>query len=87
MTIVIDDIEYTTASDLLEELEISRQTLWRWRQQGRIPRGRLYRSKKLVFNADESSLIRDFANRLEPANLENPDQLRLFGRGGSGAQR
>ncbi len=87
MTITVDGIEYATATELLDELKISRQTLWRWRQQGKTPLGRLYRSNKLVFTREEATAIRDYANRLEPALVENHDQLRLFERGVPGAER
>ena len=87
MTITIEGIEYVSASELLEELQISRQTLWRWRQQGQIPLGRLYHSKKLVFTNQEGAAIREFANRLEPTELENANQLKLFRCSGSGENR
>ena len=87
MTITVDGIEYATATELLDELKISRQTLWRWRQQGKIPSGRLHRNNKLVFTSEEAASIRGFANRLEPALVENHGQLRLFERGVPGAER
>ncbi len=83
MSLIIDGIEFVTATELLRELSISRQTLWRWRQQRSISLGRLYRKKKLVFTVEEALAIRDFANRLEPVSLDNPSQLRLFARGTS----
>ncbi len=81
MPLIIDGIELVTASELLLELNISRQTLWRWRQQGSISLGRLYRKNKLVFTVEEALAIKAFANRLEPVTLDNPAQLRLFTRG------
>jgi hypothetical protein len=53
---------------------VTRQTLWRWRRQGKIPKGSLYRGKDLVFTLEEASDIRRYANRLEPTPL----QLGLF---------
>lgn len=84
MPLMIDGREFITATELLRELNISRQTLWRWRQQGSISLGRLYRKNKLVFTVEEASAIRDFANRLEPTFLDNPSQLQLFARRTSG---
>jgi hypothetical protein len=56
----IDGVRYFSASELLIELGVSRQTLWRWRQQRKIP-------------ADEVELIRQYANRIEP-NEERKEQ-------------
>ena len=68
---------------------MTRQTLWRWRQDGKVPTGRRYRDKQILFTGTELDRIRDYANRmvpLEPANLTQPaGQLRLFStnKGGS----
>jgi transcriptional regulator with XRE-family HTH domain len=74
----INGAEYFSASDLAQELGISRQTLWRWRQDGKIPQGHRFRDKQIVFTADEAKAVRDFATKLEPANSTQPDQFKLF---------
>ena len=38
MALVIDGAVYLSASEVAERLDISRQTLWRWRQDGREER-------------------------------------------------
>jgi hypothetical protein len=78
----IDGVSYFSASELLVELGVSRQTLWRWRQQRKIPAGHRYRDKTILFTADEVELIRQYANRIEPNEKasERPGfrQLGLF---------
>jgi hypothetical protein len=78
----IDGITYFSTTDLLTELGVSRQTLWRWRRHGKIPSGHRYRDKTILFTADEVELIRQYANRIEPTGKANKQprlrQLGLF---------
>ena len=74
----INGIEYFTVPDIIKELRIARQTLWRWRQQGKIPPGHRYRDRNLLYTLDEVEEIRQFANRVEDIGLANKNQLRLF---------
>jgi hypothetical protein len=78
MPILIDRIEYFTASDIQRDLGVARQTLWRWRKGGKIPQGRRYRDRQVVFTRDEVDAIRDYSNRLEPVDSAVGDQLKLF---------
>ena len=64
--IQIDGVPYVCLTDLLAELGLSRQTLWRWRQEGKIPLGHRYRDRQVLFNPQEADQIRRFASRLEP---------------------
>lgn len=68
---------YVLASVLETELMVSRQTMWRWRAEEKIPAGHVYR-KQLVFTEDEADLVRKYANRVEPAKPSTPRQLGLF---------
>ena len=74
----IEGIPYYSASELLKELGISRQTLWRWRRHGSIPQGNLFRGRTLVFTETEADEIRQFANRIEPITNAEKYQLALF---------
>ena len=78
----IDGITYFSVSELLVELGVSRQTLWRWRQQRKIPSGHRYRDKSILFTTDEVELIRQYANRIEPTEKSHGQtefrQLGLF---------
>jgi predicted DNA-binding transcriptional regulator AlpA len=78
MPILIDRVEYFTASDIQRDLGVARQTLWRWRKGGKIPRGRRYRGRQVVFTREEVDAIRDYSNRLEPVESVVNDQLKLF---------
>jgi excisionase family DNA binding protein len=83
MPVTIEGEEYYTNSEVSDELKVSRQTLWRWREKGSIPAGLRYRTRQVLFKADEVEAIRQFANRLVPIELGigSVRQLGLFGRG------
>ena len=78
MTVTIEDTQYYTSIEITKELGISRTTLWRWRSDGKIPAGRLFRGGTVVFTEEEFLVIRAFANRLEPVPGPNRDQMNLF---------
>ena len=77
-TIEIDGLLYYSVAEILKVLKISRQTLYKWRRERRIPAGHRYRNRMLVFSAGDWVQIREHANRIGPAFLEDSDQLRLF---------
>jgi hypothetical protein len=79
MSFQLDGTTYFSAAEVAREVGVSRQTLWRWRQDRKIPTGRRYRDKQVVFTADEVGAIREFAHRLEPIDGPAPSQLKLFG--------
>tara|TARA_Y100001936_G_scaffold207007_1_gene211734 strand:- start:60 stop:314 length:255 start_codon:yes stop_codon:yes gene_type:complete len=82
MALVIDGAVYLSASEVAERLDISRQTLWRWRQDGKIPQGHRYRGRQVLFSKTEFDAIHSFANRLEPIKAGfDQAQLRLFSGG------
>lgn len=78
MPIKIQGALYYTASDLTSRLEVSRQTLWRWRQEGKIPQGHRYRNRHVVFTPAEAAEIEAYANRIEPIDGSRALQLSLF---------
>ena len=78
MSTKIEGITYFSAGEVTEELGISRQTLWRWRQEGHIPPGNRYRNRNILFTAHEVEVIRQFANRVEPIAHPDVEQPRLF---------
>ena len=65
MAVEIKGIKYLSASDLLKKAGITRQTLWRWRQEGKVPAGYRYRGRYVVFSPDEVEAIQEYANRIE----------------------
>lgn len=62
----IGKITYFSVADIHRELDVARQTLWRWRKARKIPQGRRYRDRQVVFTGQEVEAIRKYANRLEP---------------------
>jgi hypothetical protein len=78
MPIQIEGVEYFTAADIYRELGVARQTLWRWRKTAKIPLGRRYRDRLVVFTREEVDAIREYSNRLEPAEATTSNQLKLF---------
>ena len=78
MFLEIAGTRYFAAKELLGELDISRQTLWRWRREGRIPTGHRFRDGKVVFTQEEADEVRQYANRIEPIDEAERNQLGLF---------
>ncbi|PYJ55966.1 MAG: hypothetical protein DME82_05810 [Verrucomicrobia bacterium] len=78
MPVLIGNIRYFYAVEIYTELCVSRTTFWRWRTDGRIPRGRRHRGGKVLFNEEELAAIREYADRLEPTEPVNRDQMKLF---------
>ena len=74
----IDGISYFAAIEVCKALGVSRQTLWRWRQEGRIPAGHRFRNGQVFFTEAELDAVRDYANRIEPIGSGDPGQLKLF---------
>lgn len=69
---------YFTASDVADQLEVSRQTLWRWRQDGKIPPGHKFRNRHVVYTPAEVREIELYANRIDPIEPPNTRQGDLF---------
>jgi predicted DNA-binding transcriptional regulator AlpA len=79
MPVLIEGIRYFSAIEMVKELGVSRSTFWRWRAEGKIPKGRKYRGGKMVlFTEEEFEVVREFANHLEPVEGSNRDQMKLF---------
>jgi len=67
MPITVSGQEFFTATEVADEIEVARQTLWRWRKAGKIPLGSRYRDRQILYTEGELEQIRLFANKLEPA--------------------
>lgn len=78
MPLTIKGLTYYTAADVAERVEVSRQTLWRWRQDGKIPLGHKYRNRHVVFTPAELKQIELFADRIEPIAPSDRLQRDLF---------
>jgi hypothetical protein len=85
MPINIKGQEFFTAAELIQELGVTRQTLWRWRTSGDVPAGRRYRNREVIFTTTEAEMIKDFADRIEPIPPPGQShQLGLFNGSGAG---
>lgn len=62
----INGKEYFTATGVASEIGVCRQTLWRWRQSGKIPSGHRHRTGQVLFTGDEVEMICAYANRVVP---------------------
>ena len=77
MVLTVDGVKYYTTAEITDILSLSRQTLWRWRSEGKVPPGRRFRDKNILFTESEFSDIQNFANRIETVTSVTP-QLKLF---------
>ena len=78
MCIEIKGVEYLSTTEVLKAAAVSRQTLWRWRQEGRVPDGHRFRNGQVLFSGAEYQEILAYANHLEPGALTtDPAQLGL----------
>lgn len=67
---------HITASEACKILSISRQTLWRWRKAGVVPKGGLLRRKTVVFTEQEFADIQAYSSQIIPLE-KGPAQLGL----------
>ena len=74
MPFQIDGHTYLSAAEVAAQAGVTRQTLWRWRQQGKVPVGRRFRDKQILFTQDELERVLDYANRMEPVTNDDPHQ-------------
>ena len=79
MPINVDGVEMYAMADVAGEIGVSRQTLWRWKKDAKIPPGHRFRDGRVVFTSDEMEEIRRYANRLEPIDQPRTNQMSLFG--------
>ena len=68
---------YFSVNEVLSDTGISRQTLWRWRQDGKVPLGHRFRDRQILFDEEEFHAIRRYATHVEPLDV-GARQLRLF---------
>lgn len=78
MPIRIEGEEFFTAADVHRQVDVARQTLWRWRRHGKVPSGRRYRGRQVVFTGQELEAIREYSNRLEPVEATRSTTLKTL---------
>jgi predicted site-specific integrase-resolvase len=71
MRLEISGVRYYSTSAVLAKTEVSRQTLWRWRRGGLIPKGHRFRNGRLLFTEPEYEAILAYANHVEAEATPN----------------
>ena len=66
MPLNVNNEKFYTMSEVAERAGVARQTIWRWKRDDKIPNGRRYRGRELLFTSDEVVEICDYAHRIEP---------------------
>jgi predicted site-specific integrase-resolvase len=79
MAIEIKGLTCSSLSDVAEMIDFIRQTLWRWRQDGKVPPERKYRGRQVIYTTAEPNAIEQFANRIDPVEPSDKVQRDLFG--------
>ena len=82
MPIIIKENKYLTTNEVLEKASVSRQTLWRWRQEQVVPAGYRHRNGRILFSESDVEEILAYSDQLEPASniyTFNQTELPLFG--------
>ena len=75
----IEGVSFYSAGEVAKSIGVSRHTIWRWRQDGKIPVGHRYRDRKVLFTEKEFQTIKEYSNHLDPAAPGiDSKQLRLF---------
>jgi len=72
--IEINGISYFHAAEVARVVGVSRSTLTRWRQDGKIPAGYRFRDGRILFKSEEFEAVREFALRVEPVMSKPLDQ-------------
>ena len=78
MPLSINGMEFFTSAEVAESVGVSRQTMWRWRKDEKIPAGSKYRDGKVLFTREEVARIKEFAHRVVPLDSGNRSQMGLF---------
>lgn len=73
--ILKDGIEYFAATAVARSVGISRQTLWRWRTEGKVPTGHRFRTGEIFFTRDEADRVREYATLFEPATTRDTSTI------------
>jgi cysteine desulfurase len=73
----IDGSIFYSCTDVATACHVSRQTIWRWRQEGSVPVGRARRGRHVVFSATELEYIRAHAQQLEGPRDAFPSEVYL----------
>lgn len=66
-------------TEVSEVADVTRQSIWRWRRDEKVPSGRRFQGREVLFTLAEVEMIFKYAHRLEPnGSPQFGDQLALF---------
>lgn len=77
MAVEIEGDRYYSLQEVAELVNVSRQTLWRWRQEGSVPLGRSLRGRQLLFSEFELNLIQKKSVEIAAPNRKIQNGLYL----------
>jgi len=78
-TAIINGVEYFSAAYAAGLAGVSRTTLWRWRQSGKVPPGRRRkRDRQILYTDAEVQAVVDFAQGFERRDDPGSNQMALF---------
>jgi predicted DNA-binding transcriptional regulator AlpA len=79
MPVEVDGVEYFAFAEVIAVAGISRQTLYRWMNEGKVPapKFRRRRDNRPLFTPSEVEAVRAFAGQVEPVS-DDSAQLSLF---------
>jgi predicted site-specific integrase-resolvase len=66
----VEGVNFFPAQEIAASIGVSRQTLWRWRQDQRIPSGYRFRDGRLLFSEQELEEIFVYAQQVKPVKLD-----------------
>ncbi len=69
--LIISGLTYFTASDAAQQMAVSRQTLWRWRQEAKIPPDHRFRNRHVVLTPAMVKEIEQYATWIDPIDPPN----------------
>ena len=85
MPVEVSGKRFFNVTDVTEIVGVTRQSIWRWCRDEKIPSGRRYQGQQRIFTREEVEKIYAYAHRLEPAGStgEFEHQLKLFKQNGA----
>ena len=80
MPLEVNGKTFYKAKEVAQIAGVTRQTLWRWQRDEKIPAGRRYRDRERLYTLEEMETVYAYAHRMEPGDAPSDfeNQLNLF---------
>ncbi len=69
MPVSVGEFEYLTLAEVALAVGVTRQTLWRWRRNGKVPAGMRLRDGRILYGSRDVAAVRTFAEELTPLQV------------------